>query len=92
LRFSVIRIDGHEYADAPHLLGLLRARCKRPCGYRVSNEFVKSRRLIASPEAQNSATMMDYIRDLRSAKWGSMINLRCKNLETPMSAMGQKMG
>ena len=26
--------------------------------------------------------MADYIRDLRPAKWGSMINLRCKQSRT----------
>jgi len=30
------------------------------------------------PKAQDYAIMADYIRDLRPAKWASMINLRCK--------------
>jgi hypothetical protein len=30
--------------------------------------------------------MADYIRDLRSAKWGSTINLHCKNLEPKCAA------
>jgi hypothetical protein len=34
--------------------------------------------------------MAYYIRDLRQAKWGTTINLRCKNLEMLMSALGQK--
>jgi hypothetical protein len=34
--------------------------------------------------------MPDYIRDLRRAKWGAATNLRRKNLELPMSALGQK--
>ena len=34
--------------------------------------------------------MSDYIRDLRRAKWGAATNLRRKNLELPMSALGQK--
>jgi hypothetical protein len=32
--------------------------------------------------------MADYIRDLRPAKWGSMINLRSKNPERSMTGMG----
>jgi hypothetical protein len=31
------------------------------------------------PKAQDYAIMADYIRDLRPAKWGSMINLRCND-------------
>jgi hypothetical protein len=38
------------------------------------------RRRIVCPKAQDYAIMADYIRDLRPMKWGSMINLRCKNL------------
>jgi len=34
--------------------------------------------------------MLDYIRDLRPTKWGPTINLRCKNPDSPMSALGQK--
>ena len=34
--------------------------------------------------------MPDYIRDLRRAKWGAATNLRRKNLELPMSTLGQK--
>jgi hypothetical protein len=34
--------------------------------------------------------MPDYIRDLRRAKWGAATNLRRKNLELPMSALGHK--
>jgi hypothetical protein len=34
--------------------------------------------------------MPDYIRDLQPAKWGTTINLRCKNVALPMSLMGQK--
>jgi hypothetical protein len=30
--------------------------------------------------------MADYIRDLRPAKWGSMINLRCKSRRASMSS------
>ena len=33
--------------------------------------------------------MPDYIRDLQRAKWGAATNLRRKNLELPMSALGQ---
>ena len=33
--------------------------------------------------------MSDYIRDLRRAKWGAATNPRRKNLELPMSALGQ---
>jgi len=34
--------------------------------------------------------MVDYIRDLRLAKWGSGIKLHSSNSEPPMSALGQK--
>ena len=34
--------------------------------------------------------MVDYIRDLRPAKWGSGIKLHGSNLEPLMSALGQK--
>jgi hypothetical protein len=30
LRVRVVNIDGHEHADAPNPLGLLRKSCKRP--------------------------------------------------------------
>jgi hypothetical protein len=47
--------------------------------------LMKSRRRIADDGFQRR----DYSRDLRSAEWGSMINLRCKSLESPMSALAQ---
>jgi hypothetical protein len=31
LRFRIVRRHGHEYANAPHPLALLRARRQRPC-------------------------------------------------------------
>ena len=34
--------------------------------------------------------MVDYIRDLRLAKWGSGVSLHGSNPEPLMSAMGQK--
>ena len=34
--------------------------------------------------------MVDYIRDLRLAKWGSGIKLHSSNSEAPMSALCQK--
>ena len=34
--------------------------------------------------------MVDYIRDLRPAKWGSGVRLHGNNFEAPMSALGQK--
>ena len=40
------------------------------------------RRRIAHPRLRTTPTLTDYIRDLRPAKWGSMINLRC------LSALG----
>src|SRR5262249_28748447 len=36
------------------------------------------RRRIAHPRLRTTPILTDYIRDLRPAKWGSMINLRCK--------------
>ena len=36
LKFRIVRGCGQEHADAPHPLGLLRARRKRPCGCRAS--------------------------------------------------------
>jgi hypothetical protein len=55
--------------------------------------LMKSRRCIAGSlplYADHGFQRRDYSRDLRSAKWGSMINFRCKSLESPMSALGQK--
>jgi hypothetical protein len=55
--------------------------------------LMKSRRRIAGSlprYADDGFQRRDYSRDLRSAEWGSMINLRCKSLESPMSALGQK--
>jgi hypothetical protein len=52
--------------------------------------LMKSRRRIAGflPRyADDGFQRPDYSRDLRSAEWGSMINLRCKSLESPMSAL-----
>ena len=50
------------------------------------------RRRIAFLKAQDQANCglerSDYSRDLRPAKWGSMINLRCKNPETAGTAAG----
>jgi hypothetical protein len=36
-----LAVDGHEYADAPHLLALLRARSNRPssCAAEKGNEL-----------------------------------------------------
>ena len=34
--------------------------------------------------------MVDYIRDLRLAKWGSGVGLHSSNPKPPMSALGQK--
>src|SRR5262249_20832829 len=53
--------------------------------------LMKSRRRIASLMARDHASCIDdYSRDLRPAKRGLTINLRCKNPEPPMSALGQK--
>ena len=37
LKFRIVRSGGHEHADAPHLLALLRARPERP-GRRAADE------------------------------------------------------
>jgi hypothetical protein len=34
--------------------------------------------------------MLDYIRDLRSAKWGPTVILQGNKSESPMSQLGQK--
>jgi hypothetical protein len=55
--------------------------------------LMRSRRRIAGSllrYADDGFQPPDYSKDLRSAEWGSMINLRCKSLESPMSALGQK--
>ncbi len=55
--------------------------------------LMKLRRRIAGSlprYADDGFQRRDYSRDLRSAEWGSMINLRCKSLESPMSALGHK--
>ena len=38
LRFRIIRSEGHEHADAPHPLGLLRPRRERPRGRRAAEQ------------------------------------------------------
>jgi hypothetical protein len=46
------------------------------------------RRRIAYPKAGlRRFSKCDYIRDLRPAKWGSMINLRRKNTEWSLSVL-----
>ena len=53
--------------------------------------LMKLRRRIAGSLARyadDGFQRRDYSRDLRSAEWGSMTNLRCKSLELPMSANG----
>jgi len=48
------------------------------------------RRRIASPKTQDyvELCLCNYSRDLRAAKWDETTNLRCKNVEPPMSQMG----
>ena len=53
--------------------------------------LMKLRRRIAGSLARyadDGFQRRDYSRDLRSAEWGSMTNLRCKSLESPMSVNG----
>jgi hypothetical protein len=55
--------------------------------------LMRSRRRIAGSllrYADDGFQPPDYSKDLRSAEWGSMINLRCKSLESPMSGLGHK--
>jgi hypothetical protein len=85
----VVRGQGHQYADAPHPLRLLRA-----CGQTTTEPAIplmKSRRRIAFPRLRTAPTSVkaaNYSRDLRSAKWGSMIICTANNLEP--HEMGQK--
>jgi hypothetical protein len=65
----VVRGQGYQYADAPHPLRLLRACREWPNDRRTSN---------SSESAPTSLKAANYSRDLRSAKWGSMINLHCQ--------------
>jgi hypothetical protein len=51
---------------------------------------MKSRRRIAFLKAQDHASVDDYSRDLRLAKWGSGVSLRGSNPKSLMSALGQK--
>ena len=41
LRFRIVRGRGHEHADAPHPLGLLRARRERPRSRRATENTEK---------------------------------------------------
>jgi len=53
--------------------------------------LMRSRRRIAGSllrYADDGFQPSDYSKDLRSAEWGSIIKLRCKSLESPMSALG----
>ena len=49
LRFRIVRGLAHEHTDAPHALGLLRARGERPRSCRRRRAQMNSRRRIAFP-------------------------------------------
>jgi hypothetical protein len=72
--------DVHENTDPPYPVGLLRPRDERPSRHRTCysiDEIAPSHCL--HPRLRTTPTLLDYIRDLRSTKWGPTINLRCKN-------------
>jgi hypothetical protein len=80
----VVRGQGHQYADAPHPLRLLRACREWPNDREPAIPLMKSRRRIAFPRLRTAPTSVkaaSYSRDLRSAKWGSMIICTANNLE-----------
>src|SRR5262249_19288180 len=73
--------------------GIVRCCARAASGHVMAEPattLMKSRRRITAPKVRSTPILADYIRDLRPAKWGSMINLRCKHLGSPMSALGQK--
>jgi hypothetical protein len=74
----VVRGQGHQYADAPHPLRLLRA-----CGQTTTAALPSQ-----DSGPPTSVKAANYSRDLRSAKWGSMIICTANNLEP--HEMGQK--
>ena len=47
LALRIVRGQADQHADAPHALGLLRARRERPCRRRAAEQRMNSRRLIA---------------------------------------------
>src|SRR5262249_20706215 len=55
---------------------------------------MKSRRRMLAPRLGNSADddcqRCDYSKDLQPAKWASLINLHCKNLDPWMSLTGHE--
>src|SRR5262250_1382469 len=74
--FGVLAALGATVLRLRALVGLLLAR---------------ERRRIAHPRLRTTPIFKgDYSRDWRPAKWGPMINLRCKNPKPLMSALGQK--
>ena len=52
--FRIVRGERHEHADAPHPLGLLRARGERPCYAAPPRSVMNSRRRIAFPKLGTS--------------------------------------
>ena len=56
LRFRIVRGRAHEHADAPHPLGLLRARRERPRGRRAAEKRDELAPLHVRPQAQETAS------------------------------------
>ena len=56
-----LRAPGHQHADAPHPLGLLRARRERPRAAAPPSSVMNSRRFIRSPRRRGRATSAGFL-------------------------------
>ena len=56
LKIRIVRGRGQEHADAPHPLGLLRARCKRPRRRRAAEKRDELAPPHVRPQAQETAS------------------------------------
>ena len=86
LHFRIARGCGHEYADTPHPLALLRARHRRPGGRRAAEN--RDEIPAASCPPPGSAQHRNGSNECfdRGWEWLRYCNMRC----WPMSALGQK--
>ena len=85
LKFRIVRGSGQEHADAPHALGLLRARGKRPRRRRTTQNAEK----FPSPHVRPQAQETSIVSAQTSTLIGAETRLRYCNIRCwPMSEMG----
>ena len=73
----IVRSCGHEHADAPHPLGLLRARRERPAAAAPPSSVMNSRRLMCFPSSPRIGTLPHRCRKCRVVHH-SKIGGRCR--------------